>query len=191
MSCAAIVMGTSAGGFTALRAILSKLPADFAPPILIVQHLHTSDGGLFSEHLAGVASLPVIEPCDKSTIAAGHIYVAPANYHLLVEDGATLGLSVDAPVNYSRPSIDVLFESAARIWGGGVVGVLLSGASRDGKTGLRAIKAAGGRTIAQNPVSAEEPFMPRCAIEAGVVDEVLLPPRIRERLLDLARGEHT
>lgn len=186
MSCLAIVMGGSAGGFKALMAILKPLPADFPPPILIVQHLHASDGGTFAEHLGHTTRLPVIEADDKMPIAAAHIYVAPANYHLLVEDAAMLALNVDPPVNYSRPAIDVLFESAARVWGKDLLAVLLSGASCDGTAGLQAVKDAGGRTIAQDPATAESPLMPQWAIEKNVVDEVLAPAAIALRLGQLA-----
>lgn len=188
MSCAAIVMGGSAGGFKALMAILTPLPADFPPPILIVQHLHASDAGSFAKHLGRITRLPVVEADDKMSIAAAHIYVAPANYHLLVEDAATLALNVDPPVNYSRPAIDVLFESAAWVWGEDLLAVLLSGASRDGTAGLQAVKEAGGRTLAQDPATAESPLMPQWAIEKNVVDEILAPAAIAVRLGQLASG---
>lgn len=191
MTCSAIAVGASAGGFAALAPIVSALPADFAPPMLIVQHLHAGDEGLFAEHLAYVATLPVIEPCDKAPIEGGHIYIAPANYHLLVASPAMINLSIDAPVNYSRPAIDMLFESAARIWCQALVAVLLSGASNDGTAGMRAVKANGGFAIAQDPASAEYPLMPQSAIDAGVVDEILSTPEIAARLLELARGGQT
>lgn len=186
--CSAIVLGGSAGGFTALAPIVSALPANFAPPMLIVQHLHASDEGLFAEHLAGIAALPVSEPCDKAPIEGSHIYVAPANYHVLVARPAMISLSVDPLVNYSRPAIDVLFETAAQVWSDALVAVLLSGSSIDGTAGMRAVKDAGGLTIAQAPASAEFPFMPQAAINAGVVDEILIPPKIAARLIELARG---
>lgn len=182
----AIVMGSSMGGFAALAVILPALPADFAPPILISQHLHPSDDGAFAAHLGRLARLPVLEACDKMPIAAGHIYVAPANYHLLVEDAATLALSIDAPIKHSRPAIDVLFESAARIWGEDLVAVLLSGASSDGTAGLRAVKDAGGRTLVQDPASAESAAMPRFAIQAKLADRVLVPAAIAAHLTQLA-----
>jgi two-component system chemotaxis response regulator CheB len=181
-------MGGSAGGFSALAPILSVLPAGFAPPMLIVQHLHADDDGLFAEHLARIATLPVEEPCDKASIEGSHIYVAPANYHLLVSSPAMISLSIDAPVNYSRPAIDVLFESAARVWSAALVAVLLSGASNDGTAGMWAVKTNGGLAIAQSPASAEFPLMPQSAIDAGVVDEILSPQEIAARLLDLASG---
>lgn len=185
MSCAAIVIGGSAGSLAALEAILSALPADFAPPILVVEHLHASDDGAFARHLAHASVLPVIEPCDKDPIEGGRVYTAPANYHLLVEREGTISLSVSEKVNWSRPSIDVLFESASRVWRDALVAVILSGASADGAKGLGAVKAAGGRTFAQDPASAEIPFMPQAAIAAGAVDEVLPLAHIARRLLEL------
>jgi two-component system chemotaxis response regulator CheB len=183
------VIGGSAGGFAAIEAVCRQLPADFAPPIFVVQHLHASDMGQYAEHLGIAVSLPVVEARDKMRIARSHIYVAPANYHLLIEDAETLALSIDPPVYCSRPAIDALFESAARIWGEDLVAVLLSGASRDGTAGLRAVKEAGGHTFAQDPDSAEAPLMPRWAIQSSVVDEVLTPAAIGARILALARGK--
>lgn len=185
MTCAAVVIGGSAGGLKALESIFRTLPRDFAPPLLVVEHLLASDDGGFARHLALLTRLPVIEPCDKATIEAGHVYAAPANYHMLVERGGTISLSVDDRVNWSRPSIDVLFESAARAWGPALVAVLLSGANTDGSKGLCAVKAEGGRTIAQDPRSAECPYMPQAAINAGAVDEVLSADRIAPRLAAL------
>ncbi len=178
MNCSAIVMGGSMGSFKALEIILAALPTNLSVPILIAQHLYSNDEGLFAHHLSNMTLLPVTEAYDKTPIEAGHVYVAPANYHLLVEDEATLSLSIDEAVNYSRPAIDVLFESAARIWGRALAAILLSGASRDGTDGMGMVKALGGLTIAQDPASVETPFMPQSAIDAGVVDEVLTPPQI-------------
>lgn len=188
MAASAIVMGGSAGGFAALHDILGALPATFELPILIVQHLHAEDAGLFAEHLGRATKLAVVEACDKTPIAPAHAYVAPANYHLLADDAATLALSIDPPVNHSRPAIDVLFESAARVWEHGLVAVLLSGASEDGTAGLRAVKERGGRTIVQDPASAECALMPRSAIAAAVADEVLAPAAIAARLQELSLG---
>lgn len=185
MSCAAIVIGGSAGALPALEVILSALPADFAPPILIVEHLHASDDGAFARHLERITVLPVIEPCDKALIMGGRIYTAPANYHLLVERDKTISLSVSEKVNWSRPSIDVLFESAARVWCDALVAVILSGASADGARGFVAVKAAGGRTLAQDPASAPIPFMPQAAIATGAVDDILTPADIARRLIEL------
>ncbi|OGQ97164.1 MAG: hypothetical protein A2521_16290 [Deltaproteobacteria bacterium RIFOXYD12_FULL_57_12] len=181
----AVVMGGSAGGFKAYAAILSALPTDFELPVLVVQHLHPGDDGSFARHLARVALHPVIEPCDKERIERRQVYVAPANYHMLVERNGTIALSLEGKVNWSRPSIDALFESAALAFGQRVIAVILSGASIDGAVGMRAIKAAGGLTIAQEPATAEYPVMPQAAIDTGAVDEVLSVEEIGRRLIEL------
>jgi len=185
----AVVLGSSAGGFEGLRAILSALSSDFALPVLVVQHLHASDDGSFARHLAGGIPLPVIYPCDKERICCGSVYIAPANYHMAVEREGTIALSVDERLNWSRPSIDVLFESAARAWADAVVAVILSGANADGREGMRAVRAAGGLTIAQDPADAEWPVMPQAAIDAGAVDEVLRLEEIGKRLIELGIQE--
>jgi two-component system chemotaxis response regulator CheB len=181
----AVVLGSSAGGFEGLRAILSALSPDFALPVLVVQHLHASDGGSFVRHLADLVPMSVIDPCDKERICGGSVYIAPANYHMAVEREGTIALSVDERLNWSRPSIDVLFESAARAWADAVVAVILSGANADGRAGMRAVRAAGGLTIAQDPAGTEWPVMPQAAIEAGAVDEVLRLEEIPRRLIEL------
>jgi len=168
-----VVIGGSAGGVAALAALLPALKPGFPLPVLVVQHLHPSDDGSLAAHLGSLARLPVIEPADKTPIEPGKIYTAPANYHILVERDGTIGLSVDERVNWSRPSIDVLFESAALAWGPGAVAVLLSGANTDGARGLRAIKDAGGLTIAQEPAEAEYPVMPQAAVNSGAADKIL------------------
>ena len=181
----AVVMGGSAGGFKAFSAIVDALPVDFSLPVLLVQHLHRDDDGAFAGHLDAASQLPVIEPCDKEPIVGGHVYIAPAGYHILVEQNGTIALSTEEKVNWSRPSIDVLFESAARKWGERVIAVILSGTSSDGTAGIRAIKAGGGLTIAQMPDSAEYPFMPQMAIDSGTVDEVLTIEKIIARIVGL------
>ena len=169
----AIVMGSSAGGYKALALILPALPAHFPLPVLIVQHLHPSDDGDFARHLAELGQLKVIVPCDKQIINPGCVYFAPANYHMLVERNETITLSVEEKVNWSRPSIDVLFESAALVWEEALVAVILSGANADGAKGLCAVKAAGGLTVVQDPSSAKMAIMPQAAIDTGAVDKVL------------------
>ena len=180
-----VVIGGSAGGVEALSAILSRLPNDFALPILAVQHLHLSDDGAFARHMADMTQLSVVEPCDKAQIEPGRVYIAPANYHMLAERDGTISLSVAERVNWSRPSIDVLFESAASAWGEAVIGVILSGANADGTQGLHAIKDAGGLTIAQDPAEAKVRVMPQAAIDAGAADEVLRAKEIGQQLADL------
>lgn len=181
----AVVMGGSAGGLKVMTIILSVLPPDYALSVLLVQHLHPDDDGAFARRLASVARRPVIEPCDKERIERGQVYTAPANYHMLVEGNGTIALSTDAKIHWSRPSIDVLFESAALAYGKRVLAVILSGASVDGAAGIRAVKAAGGRTIAQDPATSEFPLMPRAAIDTGAVDEVLTGEEIGRRLSEL------
>ena len=177
-----VVIGGSAGGVEALRVILMALPVDFALPILVAQHLHGNDEGAYAEHMTRLTRLPVVEACDKEPIERGCLYTAPANYHMLLERGGIIGLTIDERVNWSRPSIDVLFESAALACGDAVVAVILSGASADGAKGISAIKKAGGLTIAQDPTSAEAPVMPQSAIDTGAVDEVLSTEQIGRRL---------
>jgi two-component system chemotaxis response regulator CheB len=181
----AIVIGGSAGGFEALNFILHALPAHFNLPILTVQHLHPADNGLFAQHLGRNSHLAVMTPCDKEKIRQGCVYVAPANYHMLVERSGSIALSIDEKVSWSRPSIDVLFESAAYAWGNAVIAIILSGANDDGTKGMGVIKRAGGLTIAQEPADAEFPLMPQAAINAGVVDEILPLAQIGNRLIEL------
>jgi len=178
----AVVTGSSAGGMDALIDVLGSLTDDFPIPILAVQHLHASDEGRFAERLDTIIPLSVTEAVDKTTPQSGCVYVAPANYHLLVERDGTLALSVDPLVNWSRPSIDVLFESAARSWGEGVIAVILSGANRDGARGIGFVRDFGGVTMAQDPTTATSPQMPRAAIETGKVETVLTAKEIGGRL---------
>ncbi|MBN1607362.1 MAG: chemotaxis protein CheB [Polyangiaceae bacterium] len=182
---AAVAIGGSAGGLEALSLILAALPGDFALPILAVQHLHPTDSGYLAEHLGGLSALAVSEARDKEIVRSGHVYLAPANYHLLVEKDHTLSLSVDEKVSWARPSIDVLFDSAARAWGQRLIGVILSGANHDGTEGMRVIKRRGGLTIAQDPRSAQHTAMPSAAIDAHQVDVVLEPKSIADLLIEL------
>jgi len=173
-----VVVGASAGGMVALGKLFSMLPRTFPLSIIAVQHLHPSEGGYLPVFLARKCALPVKEVEDKMPVLKGHVYIAPANYHLLVEMDESFSLSIDARVNYSRPSIDVLFESAARVWGADLIGIILTGANQDGTNGLRKIKECGGMTMAQDPETAETPFMPSAAIDAGVVDRVMTLEKI-------------
>jgi len=132
--------------------------------------------------------LRVTEARDKEPLQAGQVYLAPPNYHLLVECNGSLALSADEKVNWARPSIDVLFESAVYAWGGDLVGVLLTGANADGVRGLQRIQERGGWTLVQTPESAECPEMPRAAIAAGCAGEVLSIPQMGQRLSVLGSG---
>ena len=182
-----IVIGCSMGGMHALQLIFETLPADFPVPIAVVQHRYkTSNEGL-PQFLRRHSKLNVVDTLDKQWIQVGTVYLAPANYHLLVERGE-LSLSVDEKVEYSRPSIDVLFESAALAYGSGVVGIVLTGANADGARGAAMIKKRGGFVIAQDPKTAESPAMPQAAIEATRVDRILPLDRIGPFLVELCRS---
>lgn len=170
---AAVVIGASAGGVEALLRVCGAFPADFAWPVLIV--LHVAPGGpstlagLLDQHCA----LPVTEAMDKQPITPGTVVVAPADYHLLVESTNTLALSVDAPVHYSRPAIDPLFESAALHWRKRLLAILMTGASRDGTDGVAMIRRLGGQAWIQDPDEAYSPLMPAHALQHAGADAVL------------------
>ncbi|MBI3736388.1 chemotaxis protein CheB [Candidatus Sumerlaeota bacterium] len=161
-----IVIGTSLGGLNALRVVLGGLPADFPFPVAALQHRGRGNEGLLSELLQEKCAMPVREAFDKETILPGRVYLAPADYHLLIE-GDHFALSTDEPVRYCRPSIDLLFETAADSFGAGAIGVILTGANNDGADGSRRIKEKGGVVVVQNPQSAECPIMPEAAIASA------------------------
>lgn len=156
-----IAIGASAGGFDAICRIVSVLPADFDIPVALIQH-RAKDSRALAELLQDCAAVRVIEVDDKQPVEPRCCYVAPPDYHLLIDDGA-FSLSTEGPVGYSRPSIDVFFESAADAYGPGVIGVVLTGANTDGAKGLRNIVARGGHAIVQDPATAEVKVMPEGA----------------------------
>jgi two-component system, chemotaxis family, protein-glutamate methylesterase/glutaminase len=162
----AIVIGASAGAFEALSSLLPGLAADYPLPILIVVHLPPGNSSLFAELFRARCAIQVREAGDKEPIKPGVAYFAPPDYHLLVEDDRRLSLSGDEPVLFSRPSIDVLFESAADAYHGGLIGVVLTGANSDGAQGLKAVVEAGGAAIVQSPDSAYATAMPEAALRA-------------------------
>ena len=169
-----VVVGTSLGGMQALETILHGLMPDFPLPIAVVQH-RGADWGVVSELtrlLQLHSALPLAEAGDKDPIQPGCVYLAPADYHLLVEEDR-FALSVDARVSHARPSIDVLFESAADAYREGLLAVVLTGASADGAAGARRVRERGGSVVAQDPATAESPVMPKAAIATGAVDHVL------------------
>ena len=174
------------GGGEAIGRIISRLPADYSLPICIAQHLHPNDGGGYAENLNRKTALKVIVPCDKHKIRPGEIYVAPANYHMLIERDGNIALSIDEKVRWSRPSINVLFESASYAWFDRVIAIILTGANDDGTEGMAAIKAAGGLTIAQDPDSADYPVMPRAAVNAGAAEKTLTLDEITALLVEVA-----
>jgi two-component system chemotaxis response regulator CheB len=168
-----VVIGASLGGVRALERVLGGLAPDFPLPIAVVLHRAAEPApSQLASLLQLRCALPVSEANDKERIIPGHVYLAPADYHLLVDEDR-FALSVDARVSYARPSIDVLFDSAADSYRGGVVGVVLTGANSDGANGAVRIKERGGKVVAQDPDNAESPVMPRAAIGTGAVDSVL------------------
>jgi two-component system chemotaxis response regulator CheB len=181
----AIVVGTSAGGFRALSTLLSDIPSGYSIPIVLVQHRSKDSRELFEEVLQSKCRIKIKQVEEKELITGKHVYVAPPDYHLLIESNKTLSLSFDAPVRFSRPSIDVLFESAAIAYGDKLVGIILTGANDDGAAGIIAIAKSGGLTIAQNPQEAEFPFMVQASIATKSVKYIWSLATIRNFLLHL------
>jgi two-component system chemotaxis response regulator CheB len=181
-----VAMGASWGGLHAVQTILGALPEDFAVPIVIAQHRQPdSNDGMLVRLLDARCALTVCEAEDKQALDPGVVLVAPPDYHLLVEQGA-VALSVDAPLNYSRPSIDVLLHSAADAYSRRVVGVVLTGANSDGALGLAQIAARGGTAIVQDPQTAERREMPDAALSATPEARVLTLAEIGPALARLA-----
>ena len=172
---------------TALTKLLPVFPAGYPVPIVVVQHLHPWQDDYHLEHFGDQCALAVKEARDKDSIEAGNIYFAPPNYHLLINDDRTFSLSIDDKVNYARPSIDVLFESAVDVYAPWLVGVILTGANNDGAQGLRLLKEKGGIAIVQDPQTAESGYMPKAALEATRVDYVLSLPEIGKLLQEIPR----
>ncbi len=168
-----IVVGASWGGLRAIGTVLDGLPDELSAAIAIAQHrAPDSAPGALADLIQRHTSLPVVDVDDKTAIEAGHVYLAPPDYHLLVEPGS-FALSVDERVQFARPSIDVLFESAADAYAERVIGVILTGANEDGAAGLARIKERGGVAVVQDPGSAERSTMPTAAIAATHADVVL------------------
>jgi two-component system, chemotaxis family, protein-glutamate methylesterase/glutaminase len=173
MSYEVIAVGASWGGLQALGTLLEGIPREVEQPIVVAQHRSSeSTRGVLETLLQHHIGRPVREPGDKEPIEAYHVYVAPADYHLLVEDGH-FALSVEARVQFARPSIDVLFESIAERYGERAIGVVLTGANEDGAAGLAAIKRSGGISIVQDPKTATRRAMPEAALAATEADAIL------------------
>lgn len=185
-----VAVGTSLGGFEALKTVLGGLPPAFPAAVTVVQHRSGEDSEGLIPLLAPYVALPLVEVEDKDEIRGGYIYLSPANYHLVVERGY-FSLSTDSPVMYARPSIDVLFETAADSFGEGLVGVLLTGMSRDGSAGLAKIKERGGFAVVQDPATAEGSAMPEFAIGSVAVDKVLPLAEIAPFLVELCAGQRS
>jgi two-component system, chemotaxis family, protein-glutamate methylesterase/glutaminase len=189
-----VVVGTSWGGLTALSTIVSGLPGDFPLPICIVQHRSKDSDSLLVRLLQDLTALTVRDAEDKEPLCPHTIYIAPPDYHMLVETDY-ISLTVDSPVRFSRPSIDVLFKSASDTFGASATGVVLTGANEDGAAGLARIVSRGGKAIVQDPKTAESPVMPISALRAvpgarvvpleeisgELVKLVGAPPAVRKR----------
>lgn len=179
-----VAIGTSWGGLGALGRILTDLPAGFPAPVLVVQHRSKDSDDLLAKLLQDLSDLAIHEAEDKDVLQPAHVYVAPPDYHMLVDVGQ-LSLTTDDAVRYSRPSIDVTFESVARAYGSGAIGVVLTGANQDGAGGLARIIALGGRGLIQDPATAEVAIMPAAAKAAAPSAEVLQLQEIAPRLVEI------
>ena len=190
MGYAIVAVGTSWGGLSALTTLLGALPAEFTIPIVIVQHRGKDSDKLLGRLLQDATELRVCEIEDKDALCPGTVHLAPADYHVLV-DGGYFSLTIDEPVRFSRPSIDVTFMSAADSFRADVIGVVLTGANEDGSRGLAHIVQRGGRGLVQDPRTAEVPIMPQAAIKAVPSAEVLPLEAIAPRLVKLGAAART
>jgi two-component system chemotaxis response regulator CheB len=181
----AVVIGSSAGGIKALSAVLAALPSEFPLPIIIVQHLHPNSDSYLARILEAKCGLKVKQADEKETVADGVVYLAPPNYHLLIEEDRSFSLSIEGPVNFARPSVEVLFETAVYAYRDKLIGIILTGANNDGSLGVKKIKQIGGYVIVQEPTTAEADAMPRAAIAATNVDKILPLEQIGPYLLQL------
>jgi two-component system, chemotaxis family, protein-glutamate methylesterase/glutaminase len=180
-----VVIGGSAGSLDVFNSILSRLPEKFPVPVVVVQHRSSDDNGFLASFLDDNCPLNVIEAEPGESATPGWVYVAPASYHLLMEVDGTFALTIDPKYNYSRPAIDILFESAADYYNDGLIGVLLTGGSDDGTLGMKHIKDLGGVTIVQDPKNAEAYLMPSSAIAAGVAGFILPIDEIAIKICEL------
>jgi two-component system chemotaxis response regulator CheB len=180
-----VALAASAGGLAALTEILSSLPPDFAAPVLVLQHMDPHHRSWLAEILNRRAALPVVQVQGGERLEAGRVYVAPPDFHLLVDRDGFLSLSDMERVHFVRPSADLLFASLAESWREGAIAVVLTGTGSDGSVGVRAVKRHGGRVIAQDEASAQFFGMPEAACRTGAVDQVLPLVGIASALMDL------
>jgi len=180
-----VVVGGSAGSFPIMNVLLSQIPKDFYPPVILCLHRLKNVRHGFAEALNLRTNIRVIEPQDKEVIKPNHIYLAPANYHLLIDYDYTFAFSASEPVRYSRPSIDVLFMSAAAVFGDKVTAILLSGANTDGTDGMYAVHKKGGKTIVQDPTTCTVETMTSSAIKNIPLQHILPPDKIIPTLISL------
>lgn len=182
-----VVIGASLGGLEAIQVLLAAMP-DSMPAIAIVQHRSADPGGRLGIILGQTSKLPVVEPDDKTAIEPGRVYLAPSDYHLLVQRG-WFSLSTEAPVQHARPAIDVLFETAADAYGAALLAVVLTCSSIDGVDGAAAVRAAGGTVLVQDPNEARSPVLPRAVIDAGLASAVMpLDQLARQMIRVCSRG---
>ena len=179
-------IGTSWGGLAAMSRLLGDLPGDFSLPVVVVQHRSKDSDRLLTELLQDATDLKVCEVEDKEPLTPGTVHIAPANYHVLIDAGY-LSLTLEEPVRFSRPSIDVMLSSAADTYGSAAIGVVLTGANEDGARGLSHIVKRGGRALVQDPRTAEIPIMPDAALKAVPSAEVLTLEALAPRLIELSR----
>jgi two-component system chemotaxis response regulator CheB len=180
-----VAIGTSWGGLSAMTRLLAGLPQNFPIPIVMVQHRGKDSDHLLPRLLQDATDLQVCEIEDKDVLEPGRVHVAPANYHVMLESGYA-SLTIEEPVRFSRPSIDVMFDSAADTYGSAAIGVVLTGANEDGARGLASIIRRGGRGLIQDPKSAEMPIMPLAAIREAPSAEVLPLDRLAPRLIEFS-----
>ncbi len=181
----AVIIGGSAGSFRVITRILQSLPKNYPLPILLNLHRlkHVRSG--FMEALSIKSNIPIIEPYDKDSIKPGYAYLAPSNYHMYIELNKKIALSTEEPVNHSRPSIDLSFETAAQTYNRKLLGIILSGANRDGAYGLKKLKDHGGTAIVQDPKECEVGTMTEAALRLTEVDYVYTSDKIIDYLLNL------
>lgn len=185
----AVVIGSSAGGLDALNVVLATLPASFAWPVIIAQHAGPQAPSSLAELLGARIALRVKEAEEKEAIQFGWVYLAPPNYHLLVERDFTFSLAASDRVNFARPSVDVLFESAAEAYRSRLIGIILTGANSDGSRGLKRVKELGGMTIVQDPLTAYAAAMPLAAIREAEPAYVLPLQEVGPRLVAMLAQE--
>lgn len=168
-----VVIGASAGGLDAFRKILSKLDENIKTPIVIVQHMGADSRDSILNLFKKYSTIPIVEPLDKDYILENKIYLAPADYHIIIEHDKSISLNLGPKENFCRPSIDVLFETAAETYFEKTLGIILTGANNDGAKGCRRIKECSGYVIAQDPNESTISIMPQSAIDTGCVDKIL------------------
>ncbi len=183
----AIAIGASAGGLNAFKAILPLLKEAFPLPILIVQHISPQSDNYMTVHLDKLCKIRVKEAEEKEKIKPGYAYFSPPNFHMLIEEDRSISFSVENKVNYARPSIDVMFETAAYAYTNRLIGIILTGANNDGATGLKRIQDLGGLTIAQDPEDAEVQTMPASALKIMKPDKILKLNQIAGYLNNLTK----